>query len=48
MSDVMVIGVAGGTGSGKTTLVRNLIARFGDNTTVLIHDPQRPDLRGTE
>ena len=38
MSDIMVIGVAGGTGSGKTTLVKNLIARFGDNITVLSHD----------
>lgn len=26
MSDVIVIGVAGGTGSGKTTLVKALIA----------------------
>ncbi len=38
MSDIMVIGVAGGTGSGKTTLVKNLIARFGDDITVLSHD----------
>ena len=25
---ILVIGIAGGTGSGKTTLMRNLIARF--------------------
>lgn len=31
MSDVIVIGVAGGTGSGKTTLVKALMNRFGDN-----------------
>jgi uridine kinase len=38
MNDVMVIGIAGGTGSGKTTLMKNLIARFGDVVTVLSHD----------
>ena len=38
MSDVIVIGVAGGTGSGKTTLVKALVNRFGDNITVLSHD----------
>ena len=35
MSDVIVIGVAGGTGSGKTTLVKALMNRFGDNISVL-------------
>lgn len=35
---IMVIGVAGGTGSGKTTLVRALVERFGDEITVLSHD----------
>ena len=38
MSDVIVIGVAGGTGSGKTTLVKALLNRFGDNLSVLSHD----------
>ena len=38
MSDVIVIGVAGGTGSGKTTLVKALVNRFGDNISVLSHD----------
>ena len=28
MADVIVIGIAGGTGSGKTTLVKALINRF--------------------
>ena len=32
------IGIAGGTGSGKTTLMNNLIQRFGDVVTVLSHD----------
>ena len=35
---ILVIGIAGGTGSGKTTLMKNLIARFGDVVTVLSHD----------
>ena len=34
----LVIGIAGGTGSGKTTLMKNLIDRFGDVVTVLSHD----------
>ena len=38
MSDVIVIGVAGGTGSGKATLVKALMNRFGDNISVLSHD----------
>ena len=38
MSDVIVIGIAGGTGSGKTTLVKALTERFGDNISVLSHD----------
>lgn len=38
MSDVIVIGIAGGTGSGKTTLVKALVERFGENISVLSHD----------
>ena len=38
MEKILVIGIAGGTGSGKTTLMKNLIARFGDVVTVLSHD----------
>jgi uridine kinase len=34
----LVIGIAGGTGSGKTTLMNNLIQRYGDAVTVLSHD----------
>ena len=36
--EILVIGIAGGTGSGKTTLMKNLISRFGDVVTVLSHD----------
>ena len=38
MKDILVIGIAGGTGSGKTTLMDNLVRRFGDQVTVLSHD----------
>ena len=33
-----VIGIAGGTGSGKTTLMKNIIEKYSDNVTVLSHD----------
>ena len=36
--DVMVIGIAGGTGSGKTTLTRKLKERFARDVTVINHD----------
>ena len=38
MDQYLVIGIAGGTGSGKTTLMKNLINQFGGNVTVLSHD----------
>ena len=37
-NNILVIGIAGGTGSGKTTLMNNLISKYGDNITVLSHD----------
>ena len=37
-NNILVIGIAGGTGSGKTTLMKNLIERFGGVVTVLSHD----------
>ena len=37
-NDILVIGIAGGTGSGKTTLMKNLIERFEGSVTVLSHD----------
>ena len=38
MNDIMVIGIAGGTGNGKTTLTNRLKERFGDDVTVIYHD----------
>lgn len=38
MKDIMIIGIAGGTGSGKTTLTNRLKERFGDDVTVVYHD----------
>lgn len=34
----LMIGIAGGTGSGKTTLVRRLSERFGTDVSVVCHD----------
>lgn len=34
----LIIGIAGGTGSGKTTLVDRLLEQFGDDISVLPHD----------
>ena len=31
--DILVIGIAGGTGSGKTTLMNNIISRFENDVT---------------
>lgn len=38
MQDIMIIGIAGGTGSGKTTLTDRLKERFGADVTVVYHD----------
>lgn len=38
MENILVIGIAGGTGSGKTTLMKNLVSEFGDVITILSHD----------
>ncbi len=38
MSNVIVIGIAGGTGSGKTTIAQKLIERFGADVSVINHD----------
>lgn len=36
--DVMIVGIAGGTGSGKTTLTNRLKERFGKDVSVVYHD----------
>lgn len=36
--DILVIGIAGGTGSGKTTVTNKLKARFEEDVTVVYHD----------
>ena len=36
--NTILIGIAGGTGSGKTTLTRHLKDHFGDSVTVIGHD----------
>ena len=38
MDNILVIGIAGGTGSGKTTLVKRIKEQFGDVVSVLSHD----------
>lgn len=36
--ETLIIGIAGGTGSGKTTLTHKLLERFGENVSVVYHD----------
>lgn len=36
--NILIIGIAGGTGSGKTTLARHLADAFGDRVAVITHD----------
>ena len=38
MSRVLTIGIAGGTGSGKTTITRRIQRSFGDRVCTLYHD----------
>ena len=38
MKDTIIIGIAGGTGSGKTTITKEITKRFGDNVSVIYHD----------
>ena len=38
MNDILVIGIAGGTGSGKTTLTNQIVSCFHDHVTILKHD----------
>lgn len=36
--DVLTIGIAGGTGSGKTTITKRIIREFGGDVSVIYHD----------
>ena len=36
--NIIVIGIAGGTGSGKTTITRKIMQHFGGNVSVIYHD----------
>ena len=36
--DTMIIGIAGGTGSGKTTITNRLVQEMGDDISVIYHD----------
>ena len=38
LDEIMIIGIAGGTGSGKTTITETLVQRFGGNVSVVHHD----------
>ena len=38
MGDVITIGIAGGTGSGKTTITRRIMQEFGGDVSVVYHD----------
>ena len=38
MDEIMVVGIAGGTGSGKTTITKKLMQRFGGDVSVIYHD----------
>ena len=38
MSDIIIIGLAGGSGCGKTTITKQIIKELGKDVTVLTHD----------
>lgn len=38
MNNIIVIGIAGGTGSGKTTITRKIMQHFGGDVSVVYHD----------
>lgn len=38
MNNIIIIGIAGGTGSGKTTLIKRIKKEFHDEITILSHD----------
>ncbi|MBQ3425228.1 MAG: uridine kinase [Clostridia bacterium] len=38
MADILVVGIAGGSGGGKTTLTDNLVSRFREKVCIVHHD----------
>lgn len=36
--DILIIGIAGGSGSGKSTITRWIADRFGEKVTIIRHD----------
>lgn len=38
MDDVLILGIAGGSGSGKTTITRQIVCQLEDKVTVITHD----------
>ena len=38
MNDIMVVGIAGGSGSGKTTITNQIVQKLGKSVTVITHD----------
>ena len=38
MNNCIIIGIAGGTGSGKTTMTREIMREFGSNVTLISYD----------
>ena len=38
MSKICIVGIAGGSASGKTTIVNIIREKFGDNIVVISHD----------
>ena len=38
MKDSIIIGIAGGTGCGKSTLINKIKDEFNDEITILSHD----------
>ena len=38
LPDILVVGIAGGSGGGKPTLTNNLVRRFGEKVCIVHHD----------
>lgn len=38
MGEVLTVGIAGGTGSGKTTITKRVLKTFGEDVSVVYHD----------